>query len=142
MELSSFLKEIGTLDFNNNEWDTKATILIFLSYFVGCYYSVLMETNVNERLIKESNKVLLLDYLLSELKAAKMIKVNKPDSSMEVTLVKMKFCSLIIWMVSHYLLYCFFIIAEWKFHSSRPEEYVTSIEISKTSCQYTRESII
>lgn len=62
MELSSFLKELG------------------------CQYSQLMAGSVNERLRTEFNKMLVLDYLLTELKSARMIHANKPDTTLKVNL--------------------------------------------------------
>jgi hypothetical protein len=48
-----------------------------------------MEGHMSERLHTRENRVLLLDFLLTELEAARMIHVNKPDMSkaMEVHLV-------------------------------------------------------
>lgn len=56
-------------------------------YIVGCQYSDLMAGRVNERLQSESNRILVLDYLLTELKSARMTRVNKPDTALQVTLV-------------------------------------------------------
>ena len=59
------------------------------NYFSGCAYSTLVEGHMSERLHTKENRILLLDFLLTELEAARMINVNKPDLSkvMEVQLV-------------------------------------------------------
>jgi hypothetical protein len=59
----------------------------------GCAYGSLMEGHVSERLHTRENRVLLLNFLLTELEAARMINVNKPDLSktMEVQLVSIFF---------------------------------------------------
>lgn len=46
-----------------------------------------MAGSVNERLRTEFNKMLVLDYLLTELKSARMIHANKPDTTLKVNLV-------------------------------------------------------
>ncbi|KAK7074807.1 Protein fam98a [Halocaridina rubra] len=60
MELSSFLKELG------------------------CPHSQLTEGNVNQRLDSPDQRLLLLDYLLAELMAARMISAAKPEQGMTV----------------------------------------------------------
>nr|CAD7201876.1 unnamed protein product [Timema douglasi] len=55
LEVSSFLKELG------------------------CGYSCLLEGHMSERLHTRQNRVLLLDFLLTELEAARMVLVNKPE---------------------------------------------------------------
>jgi hypothetical protein len=52
-----------------------------------------MEGHVNARLHSRESRILLLDFLLTELEAARMINVNKPDLSktMEVQLVSIIF---------------------------------------------------
>jgi hypothetical protein len=52
-----------------------------------------MEGHVSERLHTRENRILLLNFLLTELEAARMINVNKPDLSktMEVQLVSVVF---------------------------------------------------
>lgn len=47
---------------------------------LGCQYGSLTEGNVNQRLQSRNDRLLLLDFLLSELQAARMAKVNKPDT--------------------------------------------------------------
>lgn len=61
---------------------------ILLLCLIGCQYSCLTEGNVNQRLQTRHDRLLLLDYLLSELQAARMVRSNKPDlkPNMEVTL--------------------------------------------------------
>ncbi|XP_068213147.1 protein FAM98A isoform X2 [Palaemon carinicauda] len=60
MELSSFLKELG------------------------CPHTQLTEGNVNQRLETAEQRLLLLDFLLAELMAARMISAAKPDQGMTV----------------------------------------------------------
>ncbi|XP_064093639.1 protein FAM98A-like [Macrobrachium nipponense] len=60
MELSSFLKELG------------------------CPHTQLTEGNVNQRLETVEQRLLLLDFLLAELMAARMISAAKPDQGMTV----------------------------------------------------------
>ncbi|KAK7576011.1 hypothetical protein V9T40_012297 [Parthenolecanium corni] len=69
--------------------DDSSSFLLELSSFlkeIGCSYSFLTGGHVNQRLQSESNRILLLDYLLTELKSARMIHINKPDSSLQVKL--------------------------------------------------------
>lgn len=40
---------------------------------LGCQYGSLMEGNVNQRLQSREDRLLLLDFLLSELEAARMV---------------------------------------------------------------------
>lgn len=47
----------------------------------GCVYTQLTEGHVTERLATRKNRILLLDYLLTELEAARMIVANKPDQT-------------------------------------------------------------
>nr|CAD7262357.1 unnamed protein product [Timema shepardi] len=65
LEVSSFLKELG------------------------CGYSCLLEGHMSERLHTRKNRVLLLDFLLTELEAARMVLVNKPElnKTMELQLL-------------------------------------------------------
>lgn len=49
---------------------------------------MLTEGHINERFLSEDNKILLLDYLLTELKSARMTHVAKPEDSMQVTIVR------------------------------------------------------
>lgn len=86
LELSSFLKEIGNKFFVIGQFYVmKNPGFNFVS--LGCIYSTLTGGNVNQRLQSEYNRILLLDYLLTELKSARMIHLNKPDSSLQVKLV-------------------------------------------------------
>ncbi|KAK6636213.1 hypothetical protein RUM43_009871 [Polyplax serrata] len=62
MELSSFLKELG------------------------CCYTLLLEGHLTERLNNREKRLLLLDYLLSELMAARMIRADKPHLSKGIEL--------------------------------------------------------
>jgi hypothetical protein len=67
--------------------------VVVISCTPGCAYGSLMEGHMSERLHTRESRVLLLDFLLTELEAARMINVNKPDLSktMEVQLVSVVF---------------------------------------------------
>ena len=54
----------------------------------GCPYSCLTEGPITERLAEKQNKLCLLDFLITELEANRMIALNKPQlatKAMEVT---------------------------------------------------------
>nr|CAD7402672.1 unnamed protein product [Timema cristinae] len=72
LEVSSFLKELGR------------------RVLVCCGYSCLLEGHMSERLHTRQNRILLLDFLLTELEAARMVLVNKPElnKTMELQLMK------------------------------------------------------
>ncbi|KAG8278216.1 Protein fam98a [Homalodisca vitripennis] len=92
--LSKELKFLCSLDEHVNaitSADDSSSFLLEVSSFLkelGCQYTILTEGNVNQRLQTRGNRLLLLDFLLSELQAARMVRSNKPDpsSNMEVTL--------------------------------------------------------
>ncbi|GFG39813.1 hypothetical protein Cfor_10588 [Coptotermes formosanus] len=92
--LSKELKTLCKLDEHVNavsSAEDSSSFLLELSSFLkelGCAYSSLMEGHMSERLHTRENRLLLLDFLLTELEAARMIHVNKPDLSktMEVQL--------------------------------------------------------
>lgn len=63
LELSSFLRELQ------------------------CPFHNLTQGHVTDRLSTEYDKLLLLDYLVSELMAARMVEINKPDQKMELKIV-------------------------------------------------------
>ena len=66
LELSSFLKELG------------------------CINQQLMTGNVNQRLANKEQRLLLLDYLLTELMTSAILESKKPaEEQMEVTIVSM-----------------------------------------------------
>lgn len=46
---------------------------------LGCQYGSLMEGNVNQRLQSREDRLLLLDFLLSELEAARMVSNTQGD---------------------------------------------------------------
>jgi hypothetical protein len=55
-----------------------------------CPYSQINEKsclNQNERFINRDNKILLLNYLCSELQAASMIAINKPNVTIKQPLI-------------------------------------------------------
>jgi len=60
MELSSFLRELG------------------------CPHKQLIEGDVSERFTTEKSRLILLDFLLTELMASKMIACNKPKDTMNI----------------------------------------------------------
>ncbi|XP_063229367.1 protein FAM98A [Bacillus rossius redtenbacheri] len=78
--------------------DDSSSFLLEVSSFlkeIGCGYSFLMEGHMSERLHTRENRLLLLDFLLTELQAARMMSVNKPDTSniMQVQLNESKTAS-------------------------------------------------
>lgn len=63
MELSSFLKELG------------------------CPYQNLTHGHISDRFENVSDRLLLLDYLLTELMAARILREKKPGKKIELKLV-------------------------------------------------------
>ncbi|RZF34699.1 hypothetical protein LSTR_LSTR002781 [Laodelphax striatellus] len=92
--LSKELQVLCNLDEHVNQItcpEDSSSFLLEVSSFlkeVGCQYSCLMEGNVNERLHSKYNRILLLDFLITELQAARMALVVKPDlkNKMNITL--------------------------------------------------------
>lgn len=67
MELSSFLKELG------------------------CPYESMIQGHISERLSTTDEKLLLLDYLITELMAARMLREKVPEKNIELKLVILYF---------------------------------------------------
>lgn len=67
LELSSFLKEIG------------------------CPYESLTQGHMSDRFSSNHDKVLLLEYLITELMAAKMVASNNPEKTLDLKLVSLEF---------------------------------------------------
>ncbi|XP_075213317.1 protein FAM98A-like [Lycorma delicatula] len=92
--ISKELKVLCSLEEHVNQItapEDSSSFLLELSSFLkelGCHYSCLTEGNVNERLHSRYNRLLLLDFLILELQAARMMVVVKPNikNHMEVTL--------------------------------------------------------
>ncbi|XP_021931473.1 protein FAM98A-like isoform X2 [Zootermopsis nevadensis] len=92
--LSKELKTLCKLDEHVNavsSAEDSSSFLLELSSFLkelGCAYSSLVEGHLSERLHTREHRIRLLDFLLTELEAARMVHVNKPDLSkaMEVQL--------------------------------------------------------
>lgn len=53
----------------------------------GCPHSVLTEGAVSQRLATPETRLLLLDFLLAEIMAARMISQNAPDQGLTVQMV-------------------------------------------------------
>ncbi|KAL1124809.1 hypothetical protein AAG570_001430 [Ranatra chinensis] len=70
--------------------DDYTTFLLELSSFLkelGCQYSCLTSGTTTERLQKQNDKLLLLDFLIRELQAARILSVQNPDeNSLELTI--------------------------------------------------------
>lgn len=76
----------------SSEADSSSFLLEVSSFLKesGCSYNILITGNVNERLNSNENKLLLLDYLIGELRASRIINANSTNKklNMEVTLVE------------------------------------------------------
>lgn len=74
-----------------NSADDSSSFLLELSSFLkelGCVNDKLMTGNVNQRLIDKQDKLVLIDFLISELMAAKILQFNEPqDKSLEISVV-------------------------------------------------------
>lgn len=69
--------------------------LSFLLKELGCVNEKLTSGSVNERLSNRQDRVLLLDYLVTELMTSKLLALKHPkkvDNSMEITIVINFFC--------------------------------------------------
>lgn len=69
--------------------DDSSAFLLELGGFlreVGCQYSCLTQGRIHDILQSKPNKILLLEYLLAELKSARMFYASKPDTTLSVTL--------------------------------------------------------
>lgn len=58
-----------------------------MEIFVDCPYSVLTQGHISDRLESIQDKSLLLDYLSTELMAARVLQEKKPDKKIELKLV-------------------------------------------------------
>lgn len=58
-----------------------------VSFVTGCPYKKLTEGNVDDRLKTSDDRCLLLDFLITELLAARILSVKKPKDNIELTLV-------------------------------------------------------
>ncbi|GLG94523.1 Uncharacterized protein GBIM_01726 [Gryllus bimaculatus] len=85
--ISKELKTLCSLEEHVNaitSADDSSSFLLELSSFLkelGCAYTSLTSGHMSDRLNSRKKRLLLLDYLLSELEAARMISINKPDLS-------------------------------------------------------------
>lgn len=69
-----------------------SSFLLELSFFlkeIGCVNEKLMTGNVNQRLSNESERAILIEFLLTELMACKLLEVKCPkeEKQLEVTIV-------------------------------------------------------
>lgn len=71
MELSSFLKELG------------------------CPYTALTQGHISDRLTTKTDNLLLLDYLTTELMAARILREKKPEKKFELKLVRIRLLTFI-----------------------------------------------
>ena len=58
---------------------TLSTYALLIFGVLGCPYSSLSDGPVTQRLVEKKSKLCLLDYLLTELQATRMLAVNKPE---------------------------------------------------------------
>lgn len=85
--LSAELKEVCKLDDQVNAItspDDSSSFLLEVSSFlkeINCPYQGLVEGPVSQRLASKESKLQLIDFLCSELEAARMVATNKPDVS-------------------------------------------------------------
>ncbi|XP_067011250.1 protein FAM98B [Anabrus simplex] len=85
--ISKELKSLCQLEEHVNAISTaedSSAFLLELSSFLkelGCVYSCLTTGHMSERLDSRKKRLLLLDFLLTELEAARMVSINKPDTS-------------------------------------------------------------
>ena len=84
------VKEVSTLSdldghgqlLQDTDLDSEAGMMELSSFLreLGCPHSVLIEGPLTERLATKAANLVLLDFLLSETMAARMIAVNKPET--------------------------------------------------------------
>lgn len=76
----------------NSEADSSAFLLEVSSFLkeCGCSYNPLTINNVEDRLNSNENKLLLLDYLIGELRASRILNANgiNKKSNMQVTIIE------------------------------------------------------
>lgn len=90
--LSNELRQLCNIDEHVNEIkgpEDSISFLLELSSFLkelGCPYASLTQGHMSDRLSTDHDKLLLLEYLLSELMAAQMLKTNNPEKNMELKL--------------------------------------------------------
>ncbi|VVC24601.1 Uncharacterised protein family FAM98 [Cinara cedri] len=76
----------------NSEADSSSFLLEVSSFLkeCGCSYKILTTSNVEDRLNSHENKLLLLDFLIGELRASRILNVNAVNkkSNMQVTLLE------------------------------------------------------
>lgn len=57
-------------------------------YFLGCEYKSLTEGKVGERLQSTNDRLKLLDFLITELLAARILSAKKPSTNVELCIVR------------------------------------------------------
>lgn len=72
--------------------DDASSFLLELSFFlkeVGCVNEKLMTGHVNQRLANESERAILIEFLVTELMASKLLEIKYPkeEKQLEVTIV-------------------------------------------------------
>lgn len=55
--------------------------------FVGCPYATLTQGHISDRLGNISDRLVLLDYLITELMAARILREKRPEKKIELKLV-------------------------------------------------------
>lgn len=81
--------------------DDASSFLLELSFFlkeIGCINEKLMTGHMNERLANETERVILIEFLTTELMACKLLEVKCPkeEKQIEVTIVSSFKCSILI----------------------------------------------
>ncbi|GBP62686.1 Protein FAM98A [Eumeta japonica] len=92
-ELKNLCNLEETVNMMNNPDESSAFLLELSSFLkeLGCPYKNLITGHMSARLQSKDDKILLLDYLLSELMAARMVNVDKPkDSKTSMEIVMME----------------------------------------------------
>ncbi|XP_060852000.1 protein FAM98A [Rhopalosiphum padi] len=74
----------------SSEADSSSFLLEVSSFLKesGCSYNTLIAGNFEDRLNSDENKLLLLDYLIGELKASRIINASTTKCNMQVTLIE------------------------------------------------------
>lgn len=92
MELSSFLKELG----NVKELLYNGLYNYYINAFEGCPHESFVQGHISDRLSTKESRLLLLDYLVTELMAARIIQDKTPEKKIELKLVRYNYNYLIL----------------------------------------------
>lgn len=56
-------------------------------FYIGCPYVALTQGHISDRLEKTADRLLLLDYLTTELMAARILREKRPEKKIELKIV-------------------------------------------------------